>query len=68
MAQLLNDEVDDSYFLRGDTVIKFLQKNETSNDADIIYVETEHFLSMEEIASIKIKHKHEEVYHTQGTD
>lgn len=68
VAELLNDEVDDSYFLRGDTVIKFLQKNETSNDADIIYVETEHFLSMEEIASIKIKHKHEEVYHTQGTD
>lgn len=65
---MLRYNADGSYFLRGDTVIKFLQKNETSNDADIIYVETDHFLSIEEIASIKIKHKHEEVYHTQGTD
>ena len=53
IADILDEEVDESYFLKPDSVIKFLQTNETDKDSPICYTVTDHKLSDEEIAAIR---------------
>ena len=49
IADILEDDVDERFFLKPDSVIKFLTVNETDRKADIHYVVTDHKLSDEEI-------------------
>lgn len=57
IADVLDEEVDESYFLREDSVILFLQTNEADKSADIFYAATDHKLTDEEIAAIRAIHK-----------
>ena len=56
IADVLDEEVDESYFLKPDSVIKFLQTNEADKSAHIIYVYTDHKLSDDEIAAFRKEH------------
>lgn len=53
IADILEDEVSEKFFLKPDSVIKFLSKNETDAAAKIYYTVTDHKLSDEEIAAIR---------------
>ena len=50
IADVLEDNVDERFFLKPDSVIKFLTVNEATDGSDIHYVVTDHKLSDEEIA------------------
>lgn len=55
--ELDTGEVDKSYFLRPEGIIKFLQANESSYDkGGVIYLHTDHKFSIEEIAEIRMNH------------
>lgn len=56
IADVLDEEVDESYFLNPDSVILFLQTNEADKSADIFYAPTDHKLTDEEIAEIRSIH------------
>lgn len=53
IADILEEEVSEKFFLKPDSVIKFLSKNETDAAAKIYYTVTDHKLSDEEIAAIR---------------
>lgn len=53
IADILEEGVDEKFFLKPDSVIKFLSKNETDAKAQIFYEVTDHKLSDEEIATIR---------------
>lgn len=53
IADILEDEVDNRFFLKPDSVIKFLSKNEKDAAASIFYIVTDHKLSDEEIATAR---------------
>ena len=53
IADILEDEVSEKFFLKPDSVIKFLSKNETDAAAQIFYTVTDHKLTDEEIAAIR---------------
>lgn len=53
LADVLQEDVNDSYFLKPTSVIKFLQTNEEDKGKGIIYRETDHYLSDEEINAIR---------------
>ena len=50
IADILEDNVDERFFLKPDSVIKFLTVNEQTDGSDIHYMVTDHKLSDEEIA------------------
>lgn len=50
IADVLEDNVDERFFLKPDSVIKFLTVNESTDGSDIHYLVTDHKLSDEEIA------------------
>ena len=50
IADVLEDNVDERFFLKPDSVIKFLTVNEATDGSDIHYIVTDHKLSDEEIA------------------
>ncbi len=50
IADVLEDNVDERFFLKPDSVIKFLTVNEQADGSDIHYLVTDHKLSDEEIA------------------
>ena len=52
-ADVLEDNVDERFFLKPDSVIKFLTVNEATDAAKIHYVVTDHKLSDEEIAKAR---------------
>lgn len=55
--ELDTNEVDRSYFLRPEGIIKFLQQNEAPFDnGGVIYLETDHKFSVEELADIRMSH------------
>lgn len=56
IADILDEEVPESYYLKPDSVIKFLQTNEADQSADIFYTVTDHKLSDAEIAQIRREH------------
>ena len=49
IADVLEDNVDERFFLKPDSVIKFLTVNEATDSSDIHYMVTDHKLSDEEI-------------------
>jgi len=49
IADVLEDNVDERFFLKPDSVIKFLTVNEATDGSDIHYMVTDHKLSDEEI-------------------
>ncbi len=53
IADLLEEEVDNRFFLKPESVIKFLAVNESSSKCPIFYVVTDHKLSDEEIAEAR---------------
>ena len=53
IADVLEDNVDERFFLKPDSVIKFLTVNESTGSNDIHYTITDHKLSDEEIAKIR---------------
>ena len=53
IADVLEDNVDERFFLKPDSVIKFLTVNESTDSNDIHYTVTDHKLSDEEIAKIR---------------
>jgi len=53
IADILEDNVDERFFLKPDSVIKFLTVNEQADGSDIHYLITDHKLSDEEIAKIR---------------
>lgn len=53
IADILEEEVSEKFFLKPDSVIKFLSKNETDAAAKIYYTVTDHKISDEEIAAIR---------------
>ena len=53
IADVLEDNVDERFFLKPDSVIKFLTVNEATDAAQIHYVVTDHKLSDEEIAKAR---------------
>ena len=53
IADILEDDVDERFFLKPDSVIKFLTVNEASDADQIRYVVTDHKLSDEEIAKAR---------------
>lgn len=53
IADVLEDNVDERFFLKPDSVIKFLTVNEATDAAKIHYVVTDHKLSDEEIAKAR---------------
>lgn len=53
IADILDEDVPQSYFLKPDSVIKFLQNNEADQDAAICYAYTDHKLSDDEIIRIR---------------
>lgn len=57
IADILEEEVDSRYFLKPDSVIKFLTINETDTHAPIFYVVTDHKLTNEEIAAARAQAK-----------
>ena len=50
IADILEENVSERFFLKPDSVIKFLTANESDNTSQIFYVVTDHKLSDEEIA------------------
>ena len=50
IADVLEDNVDERFFLKPDSVIKFLTVNEATDGSEIHYMVTDHKLSDEEIA------------------
>lgn len=53
IADILEDNVDERFFLKPDSVIKFLTVNESDQQAQIFYIVTDHKLSDEEIAKAR---------------
>ena len=53
IADILEDNVDERFFLKPDSVIKFLTVNEATDGNDIHYLVTDHKLSDEEIAKAR---------------
>ena len=53
IADVLEDNVDERFFLKPDSVIKFLTVNEATDAAQIHYVVTDHKLSDEEITKAR---------------
>lgn len=53
IADILEKEVSDKFFLKPDSVIKFLSKNEDDQKAQIFYEVTDHKLSDEEIQLVR---------------
>jgi DNA (cytosine-5)-methyltransferase 1 len=53
IADVLEDNVDERFFLKPDSVIKFLTVNESTGSNDIHYTVTDHKLSDEEIAKVR---------------
>ena len=54
IADVLEEEVNDKFFIRPDAVIKFLKKNDGSETTDkIYYVATDHKLTDKEIANVR---------------
>ena len=53
IADILEDDVDERFFLKPDSVIKFLTVNEQTDGNDIHYLVTDHKLSDEEIAKAR---------------
>ena len=53
IADVLEDNVDERFFLKPDSVIKFLTVNESTGSNDIHYTITDHKLSDEEIAKVR---------------
>lgn len=53
IADILDEDVPESYFLKPDSVIKFFQTNEADKNAAICYAYTDHKLSNQEIARIR---------------
>ena len=54
IADVLEENVDEKFFIRPDAVIKFLQKNDNGNDTTgIFYCATDHKLTDDEIAEIR---------------
>ena len=53
IADILEDDVDERFFLKPDSVIKFLTVNEASDADQIRYIVTDHKLSDEEIAKAR---------------
>lgn len=51
IADILDEKVDDCYFLKADSVLKFLQKNEEENEKGVIYDVVDHHLTQEELES-----------------
>ena len=49
IADVLEDNVDERFFLKPDSVIKFLTVNEATDGCDIHYMVTDHKLTDEEI-------------------
>lgn len=55
IADVLDDEVDERFFLKPDSVIKFLSKNEAATDTGILYRVTDRKLSDEDIALARVE-------------
>jgi len=53
IADVLEDNVDERFFLKPDSVIKFLTVNEQADGSEIHYMVTDHKLSDEEIAKAR---------------
>ena len=53
IADILEDNVDERFFLKPDSVIKFLTVNEQADGSEIHYMVTDHKLSDEEIAKVR---------------
>lgn len=53
IADILEENVSEKFFLKPDSVIKFLSKNETDQQAKIFYEVTDHKLSDEEIRLVR---------------
>lgn len=53
IADILEDNVDERFFLKPDSVIKFLTVNEQADGSEIHYMVTDHKLSDEEIAKAR---------------
>ena len=53
IADILEEDVDERFFLKPDSVIKFLTVNEADDGSEIRYVVTDHKLSDEEIAKAR---------------
>lgn len=53
IADILEDNVDERFFLKPDSVIKFLTVNEATDGSEIHYMVTDHKLSDEEIAKAR---------------
>ena len=53
IADVLEDNVDERFFLKPDSVIKFLTVNEQTDGSEIHYMVTDHKLSDEEIAKAR---------------
>ena len=53
IADILQEDVSEKFFLKPDSVIKFLSKNETDQRAQIFYEVTNHKLSNEEIEKVR---------------
>ena len=53
IADILQEDVSEKFFLKPDSVIKFLSKNETDQRAQIFYEVTNHKLSNEEIQKVR---------------
>lgn len=54
IADVLEEDVNDKFFIRPDAVIKFLKKNDGSETTDkIYYVATDHKLTDKEIANVR---------------
>lgn len=53
IADVLQEDVSEKFFLKPDSVIKFLSKNEADQQAQIFYVVTDHKLTPEEIENAR---------------
>ncbi len=53
IADVLQEDVSEKFFLKPDSVIKFLSKNEADQQAEIFYVVTDHKLTPEEIENAR---------------
>ena len=53
IADILEENVSEKFFLKPDSVIKFLSKNEADQQAQIFYEVTDHKLSNEEIQLVR---------------
>lgn len=53
VADVLEQDADESYYLNPTNVIKFLQANQEESDKGIIYLQTDHKYTNEELAEIR---------------